>query len=211
MVAVKAITALFLLAWLTQTGFAAPKVTFKDSYLRYFSGHDLFRLLHQKFPDADLASTQDCRSLTANNRGLVGDQNPVNGEPMYQGPSVAFAKWYVKCVMIAATSELTVSATKPHGFDSFFGKKAMGLISTTPYAAVVEKPDTITWATLSPEIQTEVVANLLHFYIGRGILENESGISKKLLVAVQDKTLSTAAALKQLILFITTQDEFLTY
>ncbi len=195
----------------SQWGLGAPNVTFKDSYLRYLSGHDFFRVLNQKFPDAQYGNNADCMAFSNSNRGITGDLNPATGDPMYRGPSVTFVKWYIKCVMLAVGSQFDQSLAKASGMEPFFGKKALQMLSTQPYAAVVTSPKSVTWMTLSPDIQTQIVNNLFEYYVGRNIIQNQDELCKKMLTATQDKSLTTFDALKQLVLLVTTQDEFLTY
>lgn len=190
---------------------ASPKVTFKDSYLRYVSGHDMFRLLYQKFPHAKFDKIDDCSAFSTRNRAALGDSNPANGELVYRGPSVPYVKWFLRCVNAGIASELEGSSALAGGMTVFFGQTALAQIANQPYASVVEKPKTVPWMDLPSTIQSSILSHLIDNYIGPGIVADQEGLVKKLLVAVSDKQTSTYDALAKEILLVSTQDEFLTY
>src|SRR4051812_45577598 len=100
---------------------AAPKLTFKDSYVRYLSGHDLFRLLVQKFPGAKWEAIPDCGQLSDKNRASLGDANPATGEMTYRTTSASFVKWYAKCVLLGIDRDFESAGGSAHGMDRFFG------------------------------------------------------------------------------------------
>jgi hypothetical protein len=190
---------------------AAPKATFQDSYLRYLSGHDLARVFKQKFPGLTWDSMGRCATLTPDIVAALGTANPVNGELVYPAPSVPFLKWYVGCVMTLAEADLQSVKEAPEGYTRFIGPKAIALAQGQSYSTVIKDPKSVSWTTLPETMRFEIVNHLLENFIGAGIVNDSTGVAKKMNDAVSANNFTTYDALAKLILLIATQDEFLTY
>ncbi len=194
------------------TATALPKMSFKDSYLRYLSGHDLIRVLAQKFPSV-ISDNTGYLFIDDKSRASLGDSNPANGEMTYRTPSASFVGWYVKHVQRGLETDLKVALMPGTGGDltSYFGKEAAELIKTQPYAKVLTEPKAVAWTTLSQKIQDATISHLIFRFIGPGILKDEEGLKRKLLISLNESKPDSLEALKQIVLALAMQDEFLTY
>jgi hypothetical protein len=200
----------YLLLTLPTLSLAAPKATFSGSYLRYLSGHDVFRLLAQKFPRAEWGTLKECSRLTDQNRNVLGVATPANGQVTYPAPSVTYAKWYFKCLLSGIEKDLGNSVSTSAGKDRFFGRETNEKLSAQS-SNVLTAPKEIAWATLSDAMQTTITVHLIHQLIGPNVVRDEGELAQKLLGATQRAGLSTYDALKKLVLLVSSQDEFLTY
>ena len=166
-------------------GAAAGAAGFQGTFTRYAGGHDLFRLLAQRFPRANVPKLGDCGTLTDKNRAVLGDLNPSTGEPTYRGPSSAFVRWYSKCLVTIVDKH--VGAAYPPRYEP--------------------------WMQLTPEKRTEITRELVRSYLGTGTGLSEEGFAKRLETALASSTkaLSVNDAVKKLLFYIGMQDQFLTY
>lgn len=202
---------LFLLV-ISLTALATPSATFRDSYVRYVSEHDLFRLLQQKFPDANWNTLPDCNALSDSNGTALGVPNPASGELTYPGPSESFAAWYFKCLMAGVSNEMNHATTTQNGMDTFLGREAIKSLQKDNLSKIRTAPQSVPWKTLDSRVQHQITRNLIHIYIGPNILKNEWDWTQKLASAVSgEPSFSTLDAVKQIIMLVASQNEFLSY
>jgi hypothetical protein len=185
-----------------------PQVTFRDSYVRYVSEHDLFRLLQQKFPNGGWNSLSDCNALSGSNGTAIGVPDPVSGELTYPGPSESFAGWYFKCLMAGVTNEMNHAASTPNGWIPFIGPATLQKKSRAPTAS---SPQPVLWNSFDSDVKRQIIGNLINIYIGPNIVKDERTLLDQLMAATADKSLSTSDAIKQLVQLIASQDDFLSY
>lgn len=188
------------------------KSSFRDSYVRYVSTHDFFRLLMQKFPDVKTNQTNVCEQMTDENRAVLGEPNPVSGELAYTGPSPSFLKYYGACLLQYIDYDFEGAAAKPNGLQRYFGKEACALLEKTGQNEIFQKPASFSWNTLSPEVQLSIARHLVHAMIGPEIVKNEAKFVSELVASLAPKAeKDVAQGIKKLLFFIGTQDEFLSY
>jgi hypothetical protein len=187
------------------SGLATVTPTFRDSYSRYISGHDLFRLLNQKFPHANWANISRCGSLDPINGPALGIQNPANGQLTYPGPSGTFTKWYLKCLLAGIDAEMAADLLNPSDLDVFFGAAAL---KTFPSAAQAMASK---WSTVPVEVQRVIAIHLIHGYIGPNIVRDENSLAQRMINATSTTDLITSDAIKKLVGWAASQDEFLSY
>lgn len=203
-----------LLAALSFAGASFGQSTFNDSFGRYLSGHDIFRLLAQKFPYAKSKGVNGCNSVTDSNAAFLGVPNTVNGEQAYRTPSPVFIRWYVKCLLPLIDEDLDFASETPNGMDRFFGKETLALLQGQSYQTVVSHSKTVPWMSLPVIIRNAIGRQLIHWYIGPQIVRDENGLVTKLSTIVEKKvktTTSTFQALKKLISYLVLEDDFLAY
>lgn len=197
-------------------GIKGPQKTFKETLVRYVGGQDMLRVFLQSFPGQKVGKAESreyqCQSLTDKNRGLLGDNNPANGEPSYRAPSASFVKWYTKCVWLLAAADLETSLAAKK-MEPYFGEEALKLLAKEPYANVVQEPKAVRWRSLSAPIRRAIALWLLQRYIGPRIVPNEVEVAAKLGEGLErmPDVASTYDALRKSILFVTSQESFLTY
>ncbi len=190
---------------------AAPTRTFKESYVRYLSGHDLLRTLRRSFPRQPWLN-DGCQSLTDENRGFLGENNPAFGEPMYRAPSAAFVKWFTKCAWFLAGQEIDDAAGKKK-MGELLGDEAMSLLQKEPYAELVNTPQKLPWKKLSADIRLRIATQVVHQFLGPEIFLKQKHLIVKLadgLDRLPDET-TLHQALRKTILFVVSQEEFLTF
>ena len=186
-------------------------VTFKETFRRYLSGHDVFRLWAQKFPKAEFSALDQCHEMTDANRALLGEKNPATGEPTYRTPSAAFIRWYSKCLLQWIAKD--INASYPRNMGRFFGQQAIDQIQKAPYSGVLSDAKSIPWATLSDEARAKIIRHLVVEYIGPGIIQEEERFVEHLNGVAKSSygNLTTFDALKKLLFLIGTQEEFLKF
>ena len=198
-----------LLTLLSTIALAAPKISFHDSYDHYVSGHDMLRLLAQKFPKA---ATSPCIAGLGGNRAILGLSTPSTGSPTFRGPTPSFVKWYASCVATLIDAELDQVGVEGKGFSRFFGTGAIAALGSSAQAAAVQNPKSVAWGTIDPAIRLQIISNLIRDFIGPEVVQNEGLLSIGLdKVAVKKSGLSTFDAFRKIIRLIVLRDEFLTY
>jgi hypothetical protein len=191
------------------TAWAAGQVTFQDTFHRYVSGHDLFRLMSQKFPQGK--PSEECAGLTTKNRAALGDSNPANGEMAYRTTSASFVRWYTRCLTERISSDYEATLQTAGGVGFYLGPTVTALLKGRPYEKAVTAPKDTNWDLIPVDLQTQTAEYLVRHYIGPGIHKDEAGLVKRLVTAVSGKGFNTFDALKRLALFIGMEESFLTY
>jgi hypothetical protein len=189
---------------------ANPKLTFRDTFQRYVSGHDLFRLLNQKFPGADWAKIDQCSGFTEKNRAALGDPNPANGELSYRVPSSSYLRWYLRCLTQGIEKDFEVTAASPSALEVLFGKEVVQLVQGKPYEKMLKDPKSVKWQEVPELVRTAIANQLIDHFVGPGIMKISSGMVGQLLPAIAQST-NVLEAMKKAALYISLQDDFLTY
>ena len=197
-------------------GLVQSSHAFEPSFKRYLGGHDIIRVLHQKFPDKideNLTNYIECRELdagydqgkTLSKRAALGMSSTVTGEPINPSPTPAFMKWYSKCLNTYISNSIDETTNAESARNRYTGEKNVALISITSSGHSYTY-----WKDFSPSMQIDLVQNIIKIFIGPGILENEDSVIKEL-ISSSDGEQPVSNVLKKLIYKICMREEFLTY
>lgn len=181
---------------------------------------DIFRRLHEHFPYAQNVRN-DCTILTKNNSGFLGENLPDQGKPIFNEVSPAFLNWYYGCIL-SYWGKTNDSPTflKTDG-SMYLGDTARDYFARmrldVDYAEFKDLPvwEFMThakWTVIPVEIQTGIILNLIHSFIGDGILGDENILVQNILkTQAADATLNARAAVREAIVVVMTQEEFLDF
>ncbi|MBX9768863.1 MAG: hypothetical protein K2X47_16440, partial [Bdellovibrionales bacterium] len=70
---------------------------------------EILMLFQDRFPlgsEKTTGNSNQCRALTEENRGFLGDNRPGDGKPLVAEPNLHFVKWYTGCLAVAVGNEL---------------------------------------------------------------------------------------------------------
>lgn len=82
------------------------KISFKPTWQRYPPPDVFLNTLRQQFPLVGIDQLDsNCRSLTNDNRTLLGDSEPATGKPSIDNPNSSTANWYNRCLAEYVKSE----------------------------------------------------------------------------------------------------------
>ena len=147
-------------------GASAPKpkpelFTFRDSFFRYASAHDIFRLLEQRFPDGRWSEIKSCNELGERNRALAGDYTAATGERVYRAPSSVFVRWYLDCLRQGILRALEKAAPL-----RLFGPAVMQTAVGKPLEPLLNDLDKTRWEDLPDEVRQEIAGHWARFLFG---------------------------------------------
>lgn len=79
------------------TGLASPIKSHREDGLRYPAPHEIYKILHEKFPLAGMAVSPNCQF---NSKGgyVTGTSDPATGKPRSPTPNSVFLAWYSNCL-----------------------------------------------------------------------------------------------------------------
>ena len=190
---------------------------FEPSFKRYLSGHDIIRVLHQKFPekmDESNASYVECRELDAGydsgktlaKRAALGLSGTVTGEPINPSPTPAFMKWYSKCLNMYLDNEMSKLVDQDGTRERYLGKEFIS--SRIQFQSTWNT----VWSGLMPLEKNLLITHLIHGFIGPGIVEHESDVVSALIISIErNGETRVTDAIKTLVYKICMREEFLTY
>jgi len=181
-----------------------PRMEFRDSYVRYLRTHDLFRVLTQQFPGK--AKDSACYELNENNRTLLGDTSPQDGELAFKTPSPAFVRWYGKCLLSLIDSTLALKEGEQK-FSEFYGTSPL-----IPSGAKLD-PKNFSWNRLPAESRYQIVLQLISKLTGESRSEPRSLLATELISILDKKglALSCYEAISKVLFLIGSSDAFLVY
>lgn len=198
--------------------------TFGHSSLRYLSSMDMLRMLEQKFPSGWLEllriktlkpeevpkNAPTCLQIM--DQKALGFFNPALIEPTTKGPSLAYVKWYSKCILELSKIEFEKIKSKNETFDRYLGKSVISKTKGTPLEELRKNADTFPWKDIPKDIQEGIALHLIQDSIGRQVAGREYEIVQKALAATEDlKSPVATEAIKSVLLVAMLQDEFLTF
>ncbi len=177
--------------------------------LRYVASADILRVFSQRFPhgwdDGSLCTTHI-------DQKAMGYFNPANQEPFLKGPSLAFVKWFTKCLLDVSEAEFKKIKSQNLDFDRYLGEAVLKKIKNTPFEDLRKNADSFPWVNISSEIQISIISHMIEDTIGWQVAGRQNEISDKILKAIG--TLENPMAtqgFQEALLVIMLQDEFLTY
>jgi hypothetical protein len=167
------------------------KTSFKPTWQRYPPPDVFLNTLRQQFPLADIGLLDsNCRSLTNDNRTLLGDSEPATGRPSIDNPNSSTANWYNRCLAEYVKSEYqgissytyqtqadgTQIGTEDHRpltfFNDYYSEEVVGevkkLLGSDAYAneQMVPSRFDVDWKNLSAAAQSALVRRQVERLIG---------------------------------------------
>ncbi len=185
---------------------------FRDTFKRYLSGHDIFRMFHQKFPSVplNLKDFNSCQELNDKNRAVVGDPNPFNGELVHQRPSPSFVRWYGECLIAWITKQMELDYAK--SMRSYFGEEVATALAASAQEKIVTDPKSGPWKTVPYPLQQQITRHLIQIYLNPEEAKGDRLTDE--ITQWMEKKYSDATvydAFKKILFFLGTEDPFLTY
>lgn len=177
-----------------------PLLTFKDSHSRYVSGHDVFRLLAQKFPNGNWADSKgECGRYNEKNRSALGDAIPANGELTYKTASAAYVRWLATCLERGIASDLALAQPA-----TLFGRAVLEGAKGQPWEKLLKSAKTSPWSGLPDGVRAEITAHWVRTLVG----PHGAGLAKML--PLPDGA-TVYDSVRKLVLFAALDDAFLVY
>jgi hypothetical protein len=206
--------------------FLSPPATafFESNQHRYVAPYDLFKTLAHLFPieqqQREMMPRQ-CLELSASNRAVTGDSQPLSGQPALSQPSTGFVRWYATCL------NAYVNASTKRARDLWqSGKNPAAMISLAGEGVTAwlgkQKRDSLNGFELKwKELPSIDRKNFIHFQIFRmigpeAVLTDLAYVSSEaeliqLIEKSFDGTESVQSALQRTMFFVAMRDEFLSY
>ena len=186
------------------------KADFQQDWERYPAPDATIQELARLFPRVTLPSGDDeCRTLTDNNRSLLGDNNPVTGYASVNQPNSSFISWYNGCLIKYLTLDSSVRFAYQN-YDPVTGQSVINTVQNFKtsmieylgknYSAVCKLPDSQTslnapntpdvsayqsalsscsWRNLSRENQLDIIKHNILLLIGPPEVLIDLGIETK--------------------------------
>lgn len=158
---------------------------FEENFLRYPSPDVIINQLKDSFPLSIYLDyeVQECMSLTPNNRGVLGDNNPVTGKPLTESPNAGFVVWYTNCLsklLYRERSSLSVAISsnsleqvglyfKPYVLEQCLKDKNL--------AGSLDQLPNCNWLDLSEEVRLNRVSEMIIDLIGPDGVLRDLGIA----------------------------------
>lgn len=182
--------------------------SFASRQIRYMTPFDLIQLLRVTFPVPDLTQVDgDCTKLTDENRGLIGDNSPLTGTPIFDEPSSGFVRWYAGCLNSYLEQYASQTSNDPK---IFYGETLGAMINsaTVPSSVFLDLP-----ADLQKRIVLEIVEKMVgpdEVIADFGYFTGADALADHVLQSL-DAKMSVKEAVTRIYFLVGIRDEFLSY
>ena len=196
-------------------GVSSP-ASFPNTHKRFISSHQIFNIWNSKFALKSLKSQElesgNCRSVNEINFRLIGGVGNGVDQKSVQDPGSVFITWYYKCM--SSISKLFIDELEAAGnwkkiFDKsrapYFRQKSEG---KKAFKKFLMNSD---WSSLSESHRNELITSSVFYLLGPQYINRPIYSRLKKHLSDKYKSRKVKVVLVEMLIFISLQEEFLTY